>query len=56
VHADAVILATGSVNANLRFPLDLFDVIDSTGALSWSGVPDSMLSWRRVIGVELRSL
>ena len=56
--ADAVILATGSVNAPLSFPgCNLPGVIDSTGALSPDRVPESMvIVGGGVIGVEFAAL
>jgi dihydrolipoamide dehydrogenase len=55
---DAVIIATGSVNADLRFPgSDLPGVIDSTGALSLEAVPASLaIIGGGVIGVEFATL
>ncbi|SHI14415.1 dihydrolipoamide dehydrogenase [Sporobacter termitidis DSM 10068] len=58
LETDAVILATGSVNTDLRFPgSDLYGVIDSTKALSLDEVPKSMvIVGGGVIGVEFATL
>ena len=58
LEADAVILASGSVNAALNFPgADFSGVIDSTEALSLERVPDSIvIVGGGVIGVEFASL
>ena len=58
IDSDAVILATGSINASLSFPgNDLDGAIDSTEALSLSAPPASMaVVGGGVIGVELATL
>lgn len=58
LEADAVILATGSVNASLSFPgSDLPGVIDSPEALALEEVPKSMvIVGGGVIGVEFATL
>jgi dihydrolipoamide dehydrogenase len=58
LHADAVILATGSVGARLKFPgAELPGIIDSADALSLASVPDSMvIVGGGVIGVEFAAL
>jgi dihydrolipoamide dehydrogenase len=58
LEADAVILATGSVSSNLRFPgSELPGIIDSTEALSLEEVPSTMvIVGGGVIGIEFATL
>jgi len=58
IQTDAIVVATGSVNAVIRFPgYDLPGVIDSTDALSMTEVPKSIvIVGGGVIGVEFASL
>jgi len=58
LSADAILLATGSVNTELSFPGNTLDgVIDSTAALSLEGPPKSMaIIGGGVIGVEFATL
>jgi dihydrolipoamide dehydrogenase len=55
---DAVVLATGSENASIRFPgCDLEGVIDSTGALNLQEPPKSLvIVGGGVIGIEFAAL
>jgi len=58
VEVDHIVIATGSVNASLKYPgCDLPGIIDSTGALSMQEVPASIvIVGGGVIGIEFAAL
>lgn len=58
IKADAIVIATGSENASLRYPgSDLPGIIDSTDALAMTEVPKSIaIVGGGVIGIEFAAL